>query len=72
MSEILICAGLVAILVWSHLANRCKECGHQLYWVNPKIKDMPLVRCFHCHGPHPAYIKEEFHDKYTFQEADDE
>ena len=71
MIELGICAVLVAILVWAHLKNACPDCGEQLKWVGPRNKTMPLTRCFRCRGPHPAYVKPEYHHLYVFEADDD-
>lgn len=54
------------VIGWANERNQCPDCGEQLKWVDPDRMDLPLTRCFTCDGPHPAYIRPEYHDEYGF------
>lgn len=62
---LMVLLGLIGV-AWANRKNECDDCGSQLLWCDPERMDVPLTRCFTCDGPHPAYVREDWHHLYDF------
>ena len=68
--ELLFVVTMIVLLAWADHQSRCDDCGETLKWAD-KRRDVPMVRCFTCDGPHPAYVRDGYHHLFTYEASDD-